>query len=223
MRWFPLSASERVRDYFNRYAQRFDAIYEPHKSVSQRVGDSLFRRVVVERLNLIRNLAPSRGPWTVLDVGCGSGRYTVALAEIGAARVVGVDAAPEMIKLARFRATDAGVDGRCEFHTAEFLEFAADEQFDVVVATGYFDYLDVPFRHLRKMLMMCQGKVFASFPKRWEVRVPARKLRIALGGGFVRFYSHREVMDLVAEANLSRERLSLIDLGRDWIAVLRVA
>ncbi len=212
-----------MRDYFNREAQRFDAIYETRKPLSQRVVDGLFRRVVVERLNLVRNLAPSSYRWTTLDVGCGSGRYAIALAKVGAARVVGVDVAATMIDLARRGASRAGVEDRCEFHAVEFLDFGTDERFDVVVAMGYFDYLEAPLDHLHRMLLMCRGRVLVSFPKRWEVRAPVRKIRFALRSGFVRFYSRRDVLDLVARANLPGDRASLIDLGRDWIAVLRVA
>jgi len=74
-----------------------------------------------------------------------------------------------------------------------------------------------------KMLGMCRGKVFASFPKRWEWRVPTRKLRFLLERGFVRFYSRRQILRLVHECGLSPERISLIDLGRDWILVVRNA
>ena len=96
-----------------------------------------------------------------------------------------------------------------------------DERFDVVVATGYFDYIENPAADLRKMVELCLGRIFASFPKRWEFRVPVRKLRFALERGFVRFYSKREVLSLFAKAGVATERLSLIDLGRDLIAVAR--
>lgn len=214
---------ERVREYFNREAVRFDAIYEDRKPWHQRLGDTLFRQVVVERFHLICNLAPSPGPWTVLDVGCGSGRYALALAAAGASRVVGVDVARSMIDLASDQAKQAGVADRCEFAVSAFLDFDSTEQFDVVVATGYMDYLEDPLPHLRKMLAMCHGRVFVSVPKRWEVRVPTRKLRFAVEGGYVRFFSKSEFTDLAAAAGVAPDRLSMIDLGRDWIAVIRVS
>ena len=39
-----MSSSEQVRDYFEREAVRFDAIYEPRKPMDQRAVDRLFRR-----------------------------------------------------------------------------------------------------------------------------------------------------------------------------------
>jgi len=217
-----MSSSDIVRDHFDRAAERFDAVYERRKPLYQRAIDHLFRRVVVERYRLIRNLAPIPGRWSVLDVGCGSGRYALALAHEGAARVVGVDFSDEMIRLARNAADETGVSSVCEFHVAEFVAFDSDETFDVVVATGYFDYLEDPGSDLRKMVGSCTVRVFASFPKRWEWRVPIRKVRFALSRSFVRFYTRAEVVRLFEEAGVPRDRLSLIDLGRDWIAVARV-
>ena len=211
-----------VRGYFEREAERFDAIYHPDKSLAQRLVDRWFRGVVIERFHLICNLAPSPGPWTVLDVGCGSGRYSVALARAGAAQVVGVDGAAPMIAIAERAAREAGVAERCRFVVTGFLDLPAGDRFDVVVATGYFDYLDDPAPHLKKMVAMSRHRVFLSFPKRWEWRVLVRKVRFWIERGFVRFYSKAEVEALMRDAGVPPERCSLIDLGRDWIAVIRV-
>src|SRR5437899_6272870 len=217
-----MSSLDLVREYFNREARRFDAIYASRKPWHQRVVDRAFRRVVVERFRLICNLAPSPGTWTVLDVGCGSGRYAIALAKAGAARVVGVDVAQSMIDLALSEAKREGVSNRCEFRVAPFLGFSTDERFDVVVATGYYDYVEDPLPHLRKMLSHGRGKLMITLPKRWEFRVPIRKIRFFLERGFVRFYSRREFLALAEAADVPVDRLSLIDLGRDWVAVIRV-
>jgi 2-polyprenyl-3-methyl-5-hydroxy-6-metoxy-1,4-benzoquinol methylase len=216
-----MSSSNIVREHFDRAAARFDAVYDERKPLYQRVIDRAFRRVVVERFHLICNLAPSSGDWKVLDVGCGPGRYALALAAEGASRIVGVDFAEEMIRIAREGAERHGVSDTCEFHVAEFRSFSTDEKFEAVVATGYFDYLEEPLVDLGLMVGMCSGRILASFPKRWEWRVPIRRLRFLLSRSFVRFYTKREVLGLFAAAGVPPERLSLIDLGRDWIAVAR--
>ncbi|MEA3409047.1 MAG: methyltransferase domain-containing protein [Candidatus Eisenbacteria bacterium] len=216
-----MSSSNIVRDHFDRAADRFDAVYEEGKPFYQRVIDRMFRRVVVERFRLICNLAPLPSDWKVLDAGCGSGRYALALAAEGASRVVGVDFAEEMIRIARDEVERAGLSDTCEFHVAEFKDFSSEERFEAVVATGYFDYLAEPVVDLELMVRMCSGRIYASFPKRWEWRVPIRKLRFLLSRSFVRFYTKREVLGVFASAGVPPERLSLIDLGRDWIAVAR--
>src|SRR5919108_441241 len=104
---------EVVRKHFDAEATRFDAIYEEaSKPLHHRIMDR-FRRVVVERFNLICNLAPLPGEWSVLDVGCGSGRYAFAMARSGAAHVVGVDVSTNMIDLARSEAARQHLDDRC--------------------------------------------------------------------------------------------------------------
>ncbi|HET7291013.1 MAG TPA: methyltransferase domain-containing protein [Vicinamibacteria bacterium] len=218
-----MNSRELVRSYFDREAERFDAIYVERKPLGQRLLDRLFRGVVLERYRIICALAPLPGPFTVLDVGCGGGRYALALARAGAREVVGVDVSEAMIVLARRAAEEAGVAGRCAFAVSSFQDFHPGKSFDVVVATGYFDYLAEPGADLAKMAKLCAGRIYATFPKRFELRVPTRKLRFWLAGGFVRFYSRVEVVRLFDAAGIAPERVALVDLGRDYLAVARVA
>jgi hypothetical protein len=68
---------------------------------------------------------------------------------------------------------------------------------------------------------LARGRVFATLPKRWEYRVPIRKTRFLIERGYVRFYSRSEILALAEAAGLPPSRLSLIDLGRDYVAVMR--
>jgi len=211
----------RVQQHFDEDSVRFDGIYEERKPFFQRFVDSRIRGVVLERLKLARALAPARAPWSVLDVGCGSGRYDVALAKDGATRAVGLDFAPRMIDIARADARKSGVEERCEFHVAEFLEFDSNERFDLVLAMGYFDYIADPLPHLQRMLAHTEGHLLASFPKRWEWRVPIRLVRFALARGFVRFYTRAQVLQLAEGAGLAAGRFYVLDFGRDYILIAR--
>jgi magnesium-protoporphyrin O-methyltransferase len=64
-------------------------------------------------LDLLRD-APQRRP-SVLEFGCGSGGVGVALLEMDARRVTGIDLSPASIELARRRAEAAGVSGSATF------------------------------------------------------------------------------------------------------------
>jgi 2-polyprenyl-3-methyl-5-hydroxy-6-metoxy-1,4-benzoquinol methylase len=219
-----MSSLDLVRSYFGREAARFDAIYEQDKPLHQRLGDAIFRRVILERFSLVVNAAAAAGR-TVLDVGTGPGRYPIELARRGARRATGVDVADEMIAIAKREAERAGVAEHTEWHVGDFLTWTPsppDLRWDVVIAMGYFDYMEDPRPHLGKMIEHARGQVFASFPKRWEVRVPLRKARFALAGGFVRFYSRAEVLALFASVG-ALPYLSLVDLGRDYVAVYDAA
>ena len=54
------------------------------------------------------------------------------------------------------------------------------------------------------------------------MRVPLRLFRFTLARGFVRFYSRAEFLAITREAGLLPEQVSLIDLGRDWVAAIRM-
>ena len=76
---------------------------------------------------------------TVLDCGCGEGRFCRILTERGAARVVGLDLCEPMI--------DAAKDlqaGRVEYHVADVqdLGFLEDATFDLAVS--YLNQCDLP-------------------------------------------------------------------------------
>ena len=208
---------ERVNSYFDREAERFDAIYERDKPLHQRLGDRLFRRVILERYSLVVNAIGAPGS-SVLDVGCGPGRYGIELARRGARRCMGVDVSSGMIDIAQREAMKAGVASRCEWKVSDFLPYESAEKFDAVVAMGYFDYIEEPLPHLRKMIGHARGRVFASFPKRWTLRTGLRVVRFRLARGFVRFYSRGEVLALFHQAG-PIACLALVDLGRDYVAI----
>src|SRR5258706_10455776 len=100
----------KVQPHFHLDAQRFDAIYDDRKGLVARFIDNVWRGVVRKRLDLtVEKLEPLKGK-SVLDVGCGSGRYCFAYARHGASRVVRVDFAEAMIDLANRYAQELRVD-----------------------------------------------------------------------------------------------------------------
>lgn len=77
----------------------------------------------------------------ILDVPCGSGRHTLALAARGHV-AVGVDISGEAIDHARRAATAAGLD--VELIVAEMREVPLDRSFDAAICMGNsFGYLDL--------------------------------------------------------------------------------
>jgi trans-aconitate 2-methyltransferase len=100
-----------------------------------RVADPQFEwgREVLARLEL-------QGDETVLDAGCGSGRVTRLLAErLPRGRVIGVDAAPSMIKLAREQLADLGE--RVELHNLDLLDLDLDREVDAVFSNATFHWI----------------------------------------------------------------------------------
>jgi SAM-dependent methyltransferase len=65
-----------------------------------------------DRRRLMRLLERITPADTILEVGCGTGRYTIPIADLSRARVIGVDQEPRMLEVAREKDTDKRVDWR---------------------------------------------------------------------------------------------------------------
>lgn len=78
----------------------------------------------------------------VLDVGCGTGDLTMAAKAVTGptGEVYGTDASPEMIDLARRKATRTGVDVTFQIDLIENMTFP-DNQFDVVLSSLMMHHL----------------------------------------------------------------------------------
>ena len=209
--------SEKVRRYFDREADRFDAIYRREKGLTQRVVDRLFRQVLHHRFALALEWCGEVEGKKILDIGCGSGRYCIELAQRGA-EVVGLDFAPAMVEMARSAATAAGVADRCTFVQGDFLEWCEPHHFDICLAIGFFDYIDKPSIFLEKIEKSAAEGIF-SFPVRWTLRTPTRWLRLQAHGCPVYFYSSVEVERLLQEIGCGIAALKR--LSRDYLAHVR--
>src|SRR5688500_11194054 len=191
----------RTQRYFHDHASQFDSIYHEGQPL-QRAFNRTFRKAIYERFAITLEQAEPLTGKLVLDIGCGSGRYAVEFARRGAARVTGIDYAPNMLSLARQYAHAQGVADRCEFIEGDFTTHLVKRTFDVVIAIGVFDYQDTPVEFLRKMAQHAEGKVIASFPGRSLVRMPLRKFRYWLGNCPVLFYREQEVRTIGRDAGL---------------------
>lgn len=187
---------KRVREYFGSAAASFDSIYSGEKGRFAAWLDLLLRRDMIERFHeTMRECGDVRGV-EILDVGCGSGRYGIELAKREAI-VTGVDAAGEMLAIARQLARHNGVSRNCDFVEGDFLRLQLDRTFAVTLAVGFFDYTADPMRYLCKMRQLTRGRLIATFPRLWTWRAPIRKVRLALGGCPVCFYTRSRVHELM--------------------------
>lgn len=170
-------STERTQVFFHEYANDFDAIYSNRGGVVNSVINGLFRKSMKLRfLKSIEGCSPIEGK-TVLDVGCGPGHYAITLAQRGASRVLGIDFADGMLKIAEEHARGAGVGQRCEFRQADFFTFRPPEVFDYVILMGFMDYMPEPRKIVEKALSLTRGKAFFSFPTDGGLLAWQRKLR----------------------------------------------
>ncbi|MEJ2746214.1 MAG: methyltransferase domain-containing protein [bacterium] len=200
---------KKVREYFGSTASSFDSIYSGEKSRFAAWLDLLLRRDMIERfVEAMRECGDVRG-MEILDVGCGSGRYCIELAKRGAS-VTGIDAAGEMLSIARRLAGEEGVSRNCSFVEGGFLHLRLDRVFAVTLAVGFFDYTADPISYLRKMRQSTSGRLIATFPRFWTWRAPLRKIRLSLGGCPVYFYTGKRISSLMRESGWANWRVKKI-------------
>jgi 2-polyprenyl-3-methyl-5-hydroxy-6-metoxy-1,4-benzoquinol methylase len=208
----------RTANFFDQYASDFSAIYGNDNTPVNAVVNRLFRKSMVLRYE--RTLAgcdPIAGK-TVIDIGCGPGHYGVALAQRGAARVLGVDFAQGMIDIAKKRAERAGVADRCTFTLGDFLEVTGDEQFDYAIVMGFMDYIEDPLALMKKVLKVCRGKAFFSFPADGGLLAWQRRMRYKSRCALY-LYSEPQIRSLVSSLGV---KASVEPISRDYFVTLTV-
>ena len=205
--------------FFDGYASGFDAIYgEENQTPFQKVLNRLFRRSMRTRfIKSMEACTPMEGK-SVVDIGCGSGQYSIPLARRGAARVVGVDFAPGMLELARKYAESASVADRCEFVEADFWKFEAAQPFDYAVIMGVMDYIDKPAEFVKRVAGMTTGAACFSFPVDGGLLAAQRKLRYKSRCPLYMYTEPglRELLDSVVPGQYELQRIS-----RDFFVTVR--
>jgi SAM-dependent methyltransferase len=191
----------RVREHFRKKAFSFDHLYDEEHALQRLLRPGLFNRRELA-LEVARDYdAPS-----VLDVGGGSGRIGEPILEQGAARYVDVDFSNTMLDLARERLARFGE--KVELVHGDFLTAELAGPFDVVLALGYFDYIENAAAHIRRIGELCSGSAVASFPRWTWTKGPIRKLRYEVINNCPIFdYTAVELRQLFAEAGFARTEL----------------
>ena len=204
------ASANRTSQFFHSYAHDFNAIYgNSNTFVNRWINRYLRASMRLRYEKTIAGCSPIEGK-TVLDIGCGPGHYSVALAKNGAARVYGIDFADEMIAIASQNAESAGVKGRCQFARHDFLADPIDGKYDYTIAMGFMDYMADPRKTIEKVLSVTKGKAFFSFPTDGGLLAWQRKLR----------YKQRCPLYLYSQAQLDQ---LFSGVGRDQVRCERIA
>jgi release factor glutamine methyltransferase len=87
---------------------------------------------------------PEHAPWSVLDLGVGSGAILLAiLAERPAAKGLGIDISEEALAVARDNAASLGLAGRMALMRADWSSLLEPDSFDLVVSNPPYIAADV--------------------------------------------------------------------------------
>ena len=98
----------------------------------------------------------------VLDVGCGTGNFSIKLAQRGC-KVIGIDISDEMLDIARAKAKELKLD--IEFYNMDVYNLQIDAgSFDGAFSMAAFEFIDKPQAALDEMMRVVKedGQVFVG-------------------------------------------------------------
>ncbi len=198
------------KDYWDKEVAEFDSIYSHGKSKFSNWVDATFRWDMYARFDYTMEHAQPIEGRTFLDVGCGTGRYALELARRGARQVIGIDIAEKMVQVCEARAREQGVSERSTFVVTDPLGYQPTSPLDVCIGIGLFDYIQEPLPVMRKMRQVVTDRAIMSLPRLWTWRAPVRRVRLALRGCAVFFYSKERIDLLLRQAGFRRYELEQV-------------
>ncbi|SDD21439.1 class I SAM-dependent methyltransferase [Natrinema hispanicum] len=144
----------------------------------------------------------------VLEIACGTGRFTVMLAHQGA-DVVGLDISAAMLQQGRRKAQNTELAGTLEFLRGDAgrLPFP-DDHFDTVIAMRFFHLADDPEAFLEEMRRVSRDQIVFDTFNRFSAR-SIYNWALPMGS---RLYSKSEIAVLLAKTDLT-----LVDVEDDFL------
>ncbi|UKE45955.1 bifunctional 2-polyprenyl-6-hydroxyphenol methylase/3-demethylubiquinol 3-O-methyltransferase UbiG [Xanthomonas cerealis] len=114
------------------------------------------------RLRYVAQRLPLRGA-SVLDVGCGGGLLSEALAKEGA-QVTAIDLAPELVKVARLHQLESGVEVDYRVQSVEDLAAERPGSFDAITCMEMLEHVPDPAAIVRACATLLKpgGQLFLS-------------------------------------------------------------
>jgi SAM-dependent methyltransferase len=124
-----------------------------------------------QRIERFEGRFPINPELRYLDMGCGTGELSIALAKLGCRRVTGVDIVPRNIATCQRHAKEFGVGDTVEFICQDLNNWVPTEKYDVLLSFDALEHIDQPDRFLSKisnfvspdgMVVLAFGPLFHS-------------------------------------------------------------
>ena len=151
----------RLRCYYTRYYRDVLGIPDWDALVEHRAGEERHERARLARVRALVGEALARGP--ILNLGCGTGGFNAAAAEVGAS-VVGVDADRDAVAICTLRG------GRYAHAEGEALPFR-DGAFALVHCFSVIEHVESVERTVAEMVRVTRsgGAVYVHTPSAWSL------------------------------------------------------
>ncbi|WDV48224.1 methyltransferase domain-containing protein [Clostridiaceae bacterium M8S5] len=93
---------------------------------------------------------------TILDIGCGTGNFSIRLAQTGA-KVIAIDISDEMLNIARQKSKEMGLD--IEFYNMDVYNLDFDDgTFDGVFSSAAFEFVKKPVEAMDEIFRVVKDK-----------------------------------------------------------------
>ena len=154
-----------------------------------------------ERAAVIEALGPVEDK-TILEIACGTGRFTAMLGQLGA-NVIGIDISGPMLQQGQAKARRAGITKDATFIRGDAARLPfPDDHFDAVFAMRFFHLAPTPERFLREMRRVSKDVIFFDTFNARSTRTAYNWL-LPMGS---RLYNTNDVMELLDATELHLER-----------------
>jgi len=192
-----------AKRYFDRVPRQWDAFYS-HENRLMFLINNILRKGLYQRYQLTFQACGDLTGKSVLDIGCGTGRYSIECAKRGAKKVLGIDFAPQMIEFSQNISKQMNTDKTCSFICDNFLTHPFDESFDIILAMGLFDYIEDPAPLFKKIAELKPSLFIASFPRFTPFWGIQRKIRYNIIKKCPIYnYSHDQLTKLFTDAGFT--------------------
>jgi len=222
------TGQERITAYFDSQAQYWKEIYQRRDAFSVTYQQRM--AAVLAWVDELRLPAGSR----ILEVGCGAGFTTIALAQHGF-MVEAQDVASNMVEQTTWQAEEAGVAARVRASVGKVHRLAfPDRTFPLVLAIGVVPWVDAPDVAVRELARVVEPGGYLLFtvdnrwrlhyllnpsrtplfePVRWAIRNLSEAAGLGSRGSLNRQHSIRQTDAFIRAAGLEKIRGKTLGFG----------
>lgn len=207
-----------VKRFFDNYVYKFDYIYETQYSEQnplKRFLDKLLRKSMIDRFNLTKEYIQNLDIKTILDAGCGTGRYSFYFGSKNY-DVTGIDISEKMIE---FCNNSKDKTQNTNFVKTSLENFSSTKNFDAIICLGFFDYIDNAESSLEQIKKFNPRLVVASFPYKFNILNYVRIFRYKINKCPLFYYTKEQINNFAKI--FPNYDLEIKDLNRDMLFVLK--